>query len=188
MGRNAQLKPRALPRGCLDHLCTPGSLQDVQARLLAFPPFWASHYHVSPHASLMGRTPAEVYETAPRDAKPIPDGRKLRELKERLKNLRTKGGRAMTDYLRLHLLGYQHYYGVSGCTLGGSFQPPVSGGASERLPAGPELPTPASGRNTAPLPPRPASVPPAGDGFTEARIGPASIVNLRRFNAATGER
>jgi group II intron reverse transcriptase/maturase len=40
--------------------------------------------------------------------------RKLRELKERLKSLRIKGGRAMTDYLRLHLLGYQQYYGVSG--------------------------------------------------------------------------
>src|SRR5690606_6158229 len=41
-------------------------------------------------------------------------GASCRELKERLKNLRTKGGRAMTDYLRLHLLGYQQYYGVSG--------------------------------------------------------------------------
>src|SRR5882724_4568110 len=40
--------------------------------------------------------------------------RKLRELKDRLKHLRTKAGRAMTEYLRLHLLGYQQYYGVSG--------------------------------------------------------------------------
>jgi hypothetical protein len=40
--------------------------------------------------------------------------RKLPELKERLKSLRIKDGRAMTDYLRLHLLGYQQYYGVSG--------------------------------------------------------------------------
>lgn len=59
---------RTLRQGCLDHVGTPGSLHDVQVRLLAF---LAQHYHVSPHASLMGKTPAEVYETAPRDAKPV---------------------------------------------------------------------------------------------------------------------
>ena len=56
---------RTLRQGCLEHLGTPGSLHDVQVRLLAF---LAQHYHVSPHASLMGKTPAEVYETAPREA------------------------------------------------------------------------------------------------------------------------
>lgn len=55
---------RTLREGCLDHVGTPGSLHDVQVRLLAF---LAQHYHVAPHASLMGKTPAEVYETAPRD-------------------------------------------------------------------------------------------------------------------------
>jgi len=59
---------RTLRQGCLDHVGTPGSLHDVQVRLLAF---LAQHYHVSPHASLMGKTPAEVYETAPRDAKSV---------------------------------------------------------------------------------------------------------------------
>jgi transposase InsO family protein len=59
---------RTLREGCLDHVGTPGSLHDVQVRLLAF---LAQHYHVSPHASLMGKTPAEVYETAPRDDKPV---------------------------------------------------------------------------------------------------------------------
>jgi transposase InsO family protein len=59
---------RTLREGCLDHLGTPGSLQDVQVRLLAF---LGKHYHVSPHASLMGKTPAQVYETAPRDAKAV---------------------------------------------------------------------------------------------------------------------
>jgi hypothetical protein len=54
---------RTLREGCLDHLGNPGSLQDVQVRLLAF---LGKHYHVSPHASLMGKTPAQVYETAPR--------------------------------------------------------------------------------------------------------------------------
>jgi transposase InsO family protein len=53
---------RTLREGCLDHIGTPGSLHDVQVRLLAF---LAKHYHVAPHASLMGKCPAEVYETAP---------------------------------------------------------------------------------------------------------------------------
>jgi putative transposase len=61
---------RTLREGCLDHLGAPGSLQDVQVRLLAF---LGKHYHVSPHASLMGKTPAQVYETAPRDEKPVTD-------------------------------------------------------------------------------------------------------------------
>ena len=61
---------RTLREGCLDHVGTPGSLQDVQVRLLAF---LGQHYHVSPHASLMGKTPAQVYETAPRDEKPVTD-------------------------------------------------------------------------------------------------------------------
>jgi len=61
---------RTLRQGCLDHIGTPGSLQDVQVRLLAF---LGQHYHVSPHASLMGQTPAEVYETASREAKPVTD-------------------------------------------------------------------------------------------------------------------
>jgi len=56
---------RTLRQGYLDHIGAPGSLHDVQVRLLAI---LAHHYHVSPHASLMGKTPAEVYETAPRDA------------------------------------------------------------------------------------------------------------------------
>lgn len=54
---------RTLREGCLDHIGTPGSLHDVQVRLLAF---LAQHYHVAPHASLMGRAPTQVYETAPR--------------------------------------------------------------------------------------------------------------------------
>jgi hypothetical protein len=39
---------------------------------------------------------------------------KLFEFKERLKSLRPKGGRAMTDYLRLRLLGNQQHWGASG--------------------------------------------------------------------------
>lgn len=54
---------RTLREGCLDHIGTPGSLHDVQVRLLAF---LAKHYHVAPHASLMGRSPGEVYENGPR--------------------------------------------------------------------------------------------------------------------------
>jgi putative transposase len=54
---------RTLREGCLDHIGTPGSLHDVQVRLLAF---LAKHYHIAPHASLMGKSPGEIYETAPR--------------------------------------------------------------------------------------------------------------------------
>lgn len=50
---------RTLRQGCLDHMGTLQSLQDVQVRLLAF---IDQHYHQSAHASLMGRTPAQVYE------------------------------------------------------------------------------------------------------------------------------
>ena len=35
------------------------SLQDVQARLVAW---LQKHYHCTPHAGLMGKTPSEVYE------------------------------------------------------------------------------------------------------------------------------
>jgi transposase InsO family protein len=52
---------RTLREQCLDHLGVASSLHDVQVRLLA----WLDrHYHVTPHSSLMGRCPAEVYEAA----------------------------------------------------------------------------------------------------------------------------
>ncbi len=50
---------RTLREQCLSHLHAPASLHDVQLRLLA----WRDkHYLVTPHGSLMGKTPAEVYE------------------------------------------------------------------------------------------------------------------------------
>jgi putative transposase len=61
---------RTLREGCLDHIGTPGSLHDVQVRLLAF---LSKHYHTAPHAALMGKSPAEVYETAPRYDEPVDD-------------------------------------------------------------------------------------------------------------------
>jgi len=61
---------RTLREGCLDHVGTPGSLHDVQVRLLAF---LTKHYHVASHASLMGKCPSEVYETAPRYEESIDD-------------------------------------------------------------------------------------------------------------------
>jgi|GEM_PF-2472360 len=61
---------RTLREGCLDHLGTPGSLHDVPVRLLVF---LGKHYHVAPHASLMGKSPSEVYETAPRYDESIDD-------------------------------------------------------------------------------------------------------------------
>ena len=54
---------RTLREQCLDHVGGLGSYHDVQVRLLA----WLDrHYHVTPHSSLMGQTPAEVFETASR--------------------------------------------------------------------------------------------------------------------------
>ena len=61
---------RTLREGMLDHVGTLTSLHDVQVRLLAF---LAKHYHVAPHASLMGKSPAEVYETARREERPVAD-------------------------------------------------------------------------------------------------------------------
>jgi len=52
---------RTLREGCLDHLGTPGSLHDVPVRLLVF---LGKHYHVAPHASLMGKSRAR--STRPR--------------------------------------------------------------------------------------------------------------------------
>jgi putative transposase len=59
---------RTLREQCLDHVGDLASLHDVQVRLLA----WLDrHYHVTSHSSLMGKTPAEVYETGRR--KPVDD-------------------------------------------------------------------------------------------------------------------
>lgn len=50
---------RTLREGCLDHLGPMTSLHDVQVRLLAY---IDQRYHLTPHASLMGKTPLEVDE------------------------------------------------------------------------------------------------------------------------------
>jgi transposase InsO family protein len=52
---------RTLREGCLDHLGSLSSLHDVQVRLGAF---LDQHYHIAPHASLMGKTPAEVWDAS----------------------------------------------------------------------------------------------------------------------------
>jgi transposase InsO family protein len=54
---------RTLREQCLDHLSALTSLHDVQVRLLA----WLDqHYHVTAHSSLMGKTPASVFESGRR--------------------------------------------------------------------------------------------------------------------------
>jgi putative transposase len=68
---------RTLRQGCLEHMGTMQSLQDVQVRLLAFVD---EHYHHSAHASLLGRTPAQVYEEGrSKDPLRISDDKKLAE-------------------------------------------------------------------------------------------------------------
>ena len=60
---------RTMREQCLSHLGAQASLHDVQVRALA----WLDrHYLVTPHASLMGKCPAEVYEPAPIDTVPEP--------------------------------------------------------------------------------------------------------------------
>jgi len=66
---------RTLREGCLDHLGVVASLHDVEVRLLAF---LDRHYHVAPHASLMGRSPATVFASSRRPADGL-DEAKLRE-------------------------------------------------------------------------------------------------------------
>jgi transposase InsO family protein len=52
---------RTLREGCLDHLGEQASLHDVQVRMRAF---IDEHYHRAPHASLMGRSPSQVWQQA----------------------------------------------------------------------------------------------------------------------------
>jgi transposase InsO family protein len=54
---------RTLREGCLDHLGQVGSLDDVNKRLDAF---LIRHYHQSPHAGLLGRSPLSVYGASER--------------------------------------------------------------------------------------------------------------------------
>jgi putative transposase len=54
---------RTLREGCLDYLGDVASLHDVEVRILAF---LDRHYHVAPHASLLGRSPGAVFAAAKR--------------------------------------------------------------------------------------------------------------------------
>jgi putative transposase len=66
---------RTLREGCLDFLGQVSSLHDINVRLWAF---LDQHYHKAPHASLLGRSPASVYQSAERPADRF-DEHKLRE-------------------------------------------------------------------------------------------------------------
>ena len=66
---------RTLRQGCLDFIGTLGSMHDVNVRIGAFRD---QHYHVAPHASLMGRSPGCVYAEATRSTDTL-DEAKLRE-------------------------------------------------------------------------------------------------------------
>jgi transposase InsO family protein len=66
---------RTLREGCLDFLGPVASLHDVNVRLWAF---LDTHYHVAPHAALLGRAPASVYEPAVAGREPL-DEQRLRD-------------------------------------------------------------------------------------------------------------
>ena len=61
---------RTLRQGCLDHMGTCTSLHEVQVRLLAF---IGEHYHLAPHSGLVGRCPADVYDTDGEPHEPLTD-------------------------------------------------------------------------------------------------------------------
>jgi len=60
---------RTLRQGCLNHMGTMSSLHDVQVRLLAF---IDRHYHIAAHASLMGKSPSQIYLEAVAHSEPQP--------------------------------------------------------------------------------------------------------------------
>jgi putative transposase len=62
---------RTLREGCLDHLGSLTSLHDVQVRLHAF---LDQHYHHAPHAGLLGKTPAAVWDASEPDRRADPIG------------------------------------------------------------------------------------------------------------------
>lgn len=66
---------KTLRGGCTDFLGAVASLHDINVRLSAF---LDQHYHVAPHASLLGRAPGAVYAEGAKTAEAI-DETKLRE-------------------------------------------------------------------------------------------------------------
>ncbi|MDO9021740.1 MAG: DDE-type integrase/transposase/recombinase [Deltaproteobacteria bacterium] len=66
---------KTLRGGCTDFLGAVASLHDINVRLSAF---LDQHYHVTPHASLLGRAPGAVYAEGAKSAEAI-DETKLRE-------------------------------------------------------------------------------------------------------------
>ncbi len=66
---------RTLREGCLDHLGSLSSMEEVNEHLRAF---LERHYYPSPHAGLMGRTPQSVYAPSTRTPNHVDDAR-LRE-------------------------------------------------------------------------------------------------------------
>ena len=66
---------RTLREGCLDHLGSVSSLHDINVRLWAY---LDTHYHVAPHSSLMGKSPATVFQSVPPATDQL-DEAKLRE-------------------------------------------------------------------------------------------------------------
>jgi putative transposase len=97
---------RTLREQCLDHLGSVGSLHDINVRLYA----WVDeHYHVRPHGGLMGKTPAVVYESAPREVDVLDEAR-LRDAltvqaRRRVRRDSTLSMHGQTWQTDLHFLG-----------------------------------------------------------------------------------
>ena len=83
---------RTLREGLLDHLDRSLPHTEVQARLDAF---LAQQYHVAPHASLMGRSPGDVWSE--RVTRPVQDDALSRALTQRSRRRVSKDGVVRLD-------------------------------------------------------------------------------------------
>jgi putative transposase len=75
---------RTLREGCLDYLGEVTSLHEVNVRLWA----WLDqHYHLSPHAALLGRSPQAVFRSAPQQPLEVDEARLRQALTGRVERL-----------------------------------------------------------------------------------------------------
>jgi hypothetical protein len=98
---------RTLREGCLDHLGTVASLHDVNVRPWAF---LDAHYHKATHASLLGRSPEQVFQAVRRRPDRL-DEAKLREaLTTRVKK-RVRKDTTITSHGKVYELDQGHLAG-----------------------------------------------------------------------------
>jgi transposase InsO family protein len=98
---------RTLREGCLDHLGTVASLHDVNVRLWAF---LDAHYHKASHASLLGRSPGQVFQVV-RNKPDRLDEAKLREALTTRVQKRVRKDTTVTSHGKVYELDQGHLAG-----------------------------------------------------------------------------